>query len=79
MKRLSLCLITLLMFFGFNANLLASKKAIIEKLKIVIPKVKFDDQSVADAFAFIVKMSRELDVDKKASTSFFLLMQSNRK
>lgn len=64
MKQTKLCLAVLLFFTAFTYQATAAS-AIEEKLKIVIPKVKFKDHSVADAVAFIIKMSRQQDVDKK--------------
>ncbi|MCM8539586.1 MAG: hypothetical protein NE328_04875 [Lentisphaeraceae bacterium] len=64
MKRLNLSLAFLLIFAGFLSNAIA-ESAIESKLKIIIPKVKFENHSVADAISFITKMSRDQDVDKK--------------
>ncbi len=64
MKRLSVSVCMIILLTGFSQNLLA-ENAIEAKLKIVIPKVKFQDQSVSDAFSIVTKMSREQDPDKK--------------
>lgn len=64
MKRLYVSAFATILLAVFSQNLLA-ENAIDSKLKIVIPKVKFQDQSVTDTFAIITKMSREQDPDKK--------------
>ena len=64
MKRLSLSSLATLLFAVFATNLMA-ENAIDAKLKIIIPKVKFQDQSVTDVFSIITKMSREQDPNKK--------------
>ncbi|MCM8525400.1 MAG: hypothetical protein NE327_02710 [Lentisphaeraceae bacterium] len=78
MKALHLNLGLLVCFTGFCLSVNAASR-IEAKLKIIIPKVKFADHSVADAFEFVVKMSREQDVDKKGINIVLLKDAKNSK
>lgn len=64
MKRSKISLAVFLLFSTLISSAIAGSP-IESKLKIVIPKVKLKDHTVADAVSFVIKMSREQDVDKK--------------
>ena len=64
MKKVSHSILGSLIIWTISISLNA-ENVIESKLKTVIPKIKFQDHSVVDAFTIITKLSREQDPDKK--------------
>jgi hypothetical protein len=64
MKKTTLCLTMLLILAGGLGNVWAAgKEKITEKLKIVIPKVRFENRDLDFAADFLKRISRDLDAD----------------
>jgi len=63
MKTKCFSQIVICLILGLSSSLSAT--SIEERLKIVIPKLKFQDHNVAEAFSIITKMSRDQDPNKK--------------
>lgn len=64
MKTIVSKLLFLTLVLCLSASTYAENK-MLEKLKIVIPKVRFENHSIADVTSFIKKMSKNLDPESK--------------